>query len=86
MSSYSDMLLGARQVLDGNWREGRTAGGLAFGYTCPDAEKYPGVVLTSVRRWRDGPRFGSALLHRYNALTNQYEMPNPNGNSVSARS
>ncbi len=41
VSSYADILMGARQVLAGNWREGRTAGGLAFGYTCPDAEKYP---------------------------------------------
>src|ERR1043166_3729171 len=33
--------MGARHVLEGNWREGRTAEGLAFGYTCPDAAKYP---------------------------------------------
>jgi hypothetical protein len=41
VTPYSDVLLGARQVLEGNWREGRTAGGLVFGYTCPDAVKYP---------------------------------------------
>lgn len=39
--SYGDILTGARQVLEGNWREGRTPDGLAFGYTCPDAGKYP---------------------------------------------
>ena len=39
--SYGDILTGARQVLEGNWREGRTPAGLAFGYTCPDAVKYP---------------------------------------------
>jgi hypothetical protein len=39
--SYGDILIGARQVLEGNWREGRTPAGLAFGYTCPDPEKYP---------------------------------------------
>jgi hypothetical protein len=33
--------MGARQVLEGNWREGRTVDGLAFGYTCPDTTKYP---------------------------------------------
>ena len=41
MSSYSDVLAGARQVLEGNWREGRTPAGLVYGYTCPDASKYP---------------------------------------------
>ena len=41
VSSYADILMGARQVLEGNWREGRTAKGLAFGYTCPDGHKYP---------------------------------------------
>jgi hypothetical protein len=41
VKSYSDVLLGARRVLEHNWREGRTAGGLVFGYTCPDALKYP---------------------------------------------
>ncbi|CAN5906853.1 trehalase family glycosidase [soil metagenome] len=41
MSSYADVLMGARQVLEGNWREGRTHDGLVFGYTCPDADKYP---------------------------------------------
>ncbi|HVX38578.1 MAG TPA: hypothetical protein VHB25_03310, partial [Gemmatimonadaceae bacterium] len=34
-------MAGARQVLERNWREGRTPGGLDFGYTCPDAAKYP---------------------------------------------
>ncbi|CAN5521611.1 trehalase family glycosidase [soil metagenome] len=38
---YSDILTGARQVLEGNWREGRDECGVAFGYTCPDAHKYP---------------------------------------------
>jgi hypothetical protein len=33
--------MGARQVLESNWREGRSAGGLDFGYTCPDPTKYP---------------------------------------------
>lgn len=41
MSSYADILKGAQQVLEGNWREGRTPEGLPFGYTCPDPEKYP---------------------------------------------
>jgi hypothetical protein len=41
VSSYADVLIGAKQLLEYNWREGRTAGGLDFGYTCPDAEKYP---------------------------------------------
>ena len=41
VNSYGDVLVGARQVLEGNWREGRTPQGLAFGYTCPDAVKYP---------------------------------------------
>ncbi|MFI5227817.1 MAG: hypothetical protein ACHQWU_02035 [Gemmatimonadales bacterium] len=41
MSSNSDVTIGARQVLERNWREGRTPGGLVFGYTCPDASKYP---------------------------------------------
>jgi hypothetical protein len=41
MSPYSDVLNGARQVLERNWREGRTPGGLVFGYTCPDSVKYP---------------------------------------------
>ena len=41
MSSYSDVSTGARQVLEANWREGRTAAGLGFGYTCPDEAKYP---------------------------------------------
>jgi hypothetical protein len=38
---YSDILSGARQVLDANWREGRNECGVPFGYTCPDAHKYP---------------------------------------------
>ena len=38
---YSDILFGARQVLEGNWREGRDERGVTFGYTCPDAHKYP---------------------------------------------
>lgn len=41
VSSYADILTGARQVLEGNWREGRTSDGRSFGYTCPDADKYP---------------------------------------------
>jgi hypothetical protein len=41
VSPYADVLMGARNVLEGNWREGRTADGRSFGYTCPDAEKYP---------------------------------------------
>ncbi len=40
-ASYSDILAGARQVLEANWREGRNDCGVAFGYTCPDARKYP---------------------------------------------
>ncbi len=38
---YSDILTGARQVLEANWREGRNDCGVEFGYTCPDATKYP---------------------------------------------
>ncbi|MGH7616678.1 MAG: MGH1-like glycoside hydrolase domain-containing protein [Gemmatimonadaceae bacterium] len=41
MPAHSDVLAGARRVLEENWREGRTKEGLAFGYTCPDATKYP---------------------------------------------
>jgi len=41
VSSYADILTGARQVLEGNWREGRLADGRTFGYTCPDTTKYP---------------------------------------------
>jgi len=41
VSSYADVLMGARHVLEGNWREGRAPDGRSFGYTCPDAEKYP---------------------------------------------
>ena len=33
--------MGARDVLERNWREGRSADGRAFGYTCPDPVKYP---------------------------------------------
>ena len=38
---YSDIFAGARQVLEANWREGRNDCGVEFGYTCPDATKYP---------------------------------------------
>ena len=41
MSSNSDVWTGAKEVLERNWREGRTDGGLVFGYTCPDDAKYP---------------------------------------------
>lgn len=41
MKLSSDVLAGARSVLEGNWRQGRTASGLDFGYTCPDSDKYP---------------------------------------------
>ena len=41
MGPNSDILNGARQVLEANWREGRSASGLDFGYTCPDGAKYP---------------------------------------------
>ena len=41
MDRYSDILAGATHLLDQNWREGRHASGLEFGYTCPDATKYP---------------------------------------------
>ena len=41
MSSFSDVWSGAKQVLERNWREGRTDDGLVFGYTCPDEAKYP---------------------------------------------
>lgn len=41
VSSYPDLLMGARRVLEGNWREGRAADGRAYGYTCPDSTKYP---------------------------------------------
>lgn len=41
MDRYSDILAGAAHLLDQNWREGRHASGLDFGYTCPDAAKYP---------------------------------------------
>jgi hypothetical protein len=38
---HSDVLIGARAVLEGNWREGRNACGLPYGYSCPDTTKYP---------------------------------------------
>jgi hypothetical protein len=41
VSLYSDISTGAKQLLEGNWREGRSSSGLFFGYTCPDAAKYP---------------------------------------------
>lgn len=41
MDRYSDIFAGARQTLEGNWREGRNDCGVEFGYTCPDAKKYP---------------------------------------------
>ena len=41
VGSHSDIMTGARRLLESNWREGRTAGGLEFGYTCPDPSKYP---------------------------------------------
>ena len=41
VSEHSEILMGARRVLETNWREGRTVGGLVFGYTCPDSTKYP---------------------------------------------
>jgi len=41
VSAYSDVVTGARRVLEANWREGRTDRGLVFGYTCPDIAKYP---------------------------------------------
>lgn len=41
MNPYSDVVTGAKRVLERNWREGRSASGLVFGYTCPDSDKYP---------------------------------------------
>ena len=41
MTRYPDIFTGARQVLERNWREGRNDCDLEFGYTCPDADKYP---------------------------------------------
>jgi hypothetical protein len=38
---YTDILSGAKQVLERNWCEGRNDCGLEFGYTCPDPQKYP---------------------------------------------
>src|SRR4051812_32298623 len=40
-SMTSDVVTGARGILEQNWREGRTPSGLGFGYTCPDPSKYP---------------------------------------------
>src|SRR5262245_58350131 len=40
-SAHSDIIAGAAQVLQNNWREGKTATSLAYGYTCPDVLKYP---------------------------------------------
>lgn len=41
VSAFADVALGARNLLERNWREGRTPDGLSFGYTCPDPVKYP---------------------------------------------
>jgi hypothetical protein len=41
LATQSDILAGARRVLETNWRQGRTNAGLSYGYTCPDATKYP---------------------------------------------
>ncbi len=41
MHGHSDILAGARELLEQNWREGRNDCGLEFGYTCPDSTKYP---------------------------------------------
>jgi hypothetical protein len=41
VTAYPDILKGAKRVLEGNWREGRTADGRIYGYTCPDTHKYP---------------------------------------------
>ncbi|MEP6619766.1 MAG: hypothetical protein ABJE47_10635 [bacterium] len=41
MRRNSDILAAAKAVLEGNWREGRNDCGVEFGYTCPDAAKYP---------------------------------------------
>src|SRR3954469_5899955 len=38
---YTDILSSAKGVLERNWREGRNDCGVEFGYTCPDATKYP---------------------------------------------
>jgi hypothetical protein len=38
---HSDVFAGARTVLEGNWREGKNACGLPYGYSCPDTAKYP---------------------------------------------
>jgi hypothetical protein len=35
----------AARLLRANWREGRTAGGVAYGYTRPDPVKYPDQFL-----------------------------------------
>ena len=41
MPNSSDIFADAKRVLEGNWREGRNDCGVEFGYTCPDAVKYP---------------------------------------------
>lgn len=41
MTPYSDILAGAKTVLERNWREGRNDCDQDFGYTCPDTAKYP---------------------------------------------
>jgi hypothetical protein len=41
LESFSDVLSGARDVLENNWRAGRSASGVEFGYSCPDPAKYP---------------------------------------------
>ena len=41
MNEYSDVTAGAKQLLERNWREGRSEAGVSFGYTCPDGVKYP---------------------------------------------
>ena len=41
MRPNSDIVTAARSLLEGNWRQGRTDHGVEFGYTCPDARKYP---------------------------------------------
>jgi len=41
VNQYSDIVAGAKGVLESNWREGRNDCGVEFGYTCPDSAKYP---------------------------------------------
>ncbi len=38
---YTDIFTDAKHLLAANWRTGRSAAGLDFGYTCPDPVKYP---------------------------------------------